>query len=126
MKKPQNPKSNQKTLDLGRKPKEWQRWNQPTRTQHIAQPCSAAVNSRKTDQYICETWWRFGRFVACRLKSRGFDSRSSRHVGTLGKSFTHSVKFRHIHSFILNIYITPLQENYLKAKYSCCVGSASA
>ena len=29
-----------------------------------------------------------GRFVAFRPKGRGFESHSSRHVGTLGKSFT--------------------------------------
>ncbi len=46
-------------------------------------------------------WWLIGRFDAFRPKSRGFESRSSRHVGTLGKSFTHSclwrfgVKLRH-------------------------------
>jgi len=31
-----------------------------------------------------------GRFVAFRPKSRGFESRSSHHIGTLGKSFTRS------------------------------------
>jgi len=46
-------------------------------------------------------WWRFSRVDASRLKDHGFDSCSIRHVGTLGKSFTHSclwrfdVKFRH-------------------------------
>src|SRR6218665_4218287 len=45
--------------------------------------------------------WRFGRVDAFRPKDHGFDSRFSRHVGTLGKSFTHSclwrfrMKFRH-------------------------------
>ena len=45
--------------------------------------------------------WRIGRVDAFRPKGHGFDSSSSRHVGTLGKSFTHSclwrfgVKFRH-------------------------------
>ena len=45
--------------------------------------------------------WRIGRVDAFRPRGHGFDSRSSRHVGTLGKSFTHSclwrfgVKFRH-------------------------------
>ena len=45
--------------------------------------------------------WRIGRVDAFRPKSHGFDSRSSRHAGTLGKSFTHiclwrfGVKFRH-------------------------------
>jgi len=35
-------------------------------------------------------WWRSGRVDAFRPKDHGFDFRSSRHVGTLGKSFTHS------------------------------------
>ena len=45
--------------------------------------------------------WRIGSDDAFRSKGHGFDSRSSRHLGTLGKSFTHScllrfgVKFRH-------------------------------
>ena len=47
------------------------------------------------------TWWRFGRVDVFRPKGQGFDSRSSRHVGTLGKSFIHGclwrfgVKLRH-------------------------------
>src|SRR6218665_3823865 len=49
----------------------------------------------------CPTCWRFGRVDTFRPKGHGFDSRSSRHVGTLSKSFTHiclwrfGVKFRH-------------------------------
>ena len=45
--------------------------------------------------------WRIGRVDAFRPKGHGFDSRSSRHVSTLGKSFIYSylwrfgVKFRH-------------------------------
>ena len=45
--------------------------------------------------------WRIGRVDAFRPKGLGFDSRSGRHVGTLGKSFTQSclwrfgMKFRH-------------------------------
>ena len=45
--------------------------------------------------------WRIGKVDAFRPKGHGFDSRSSRHVGTLGKSFIHSclwhfgMKFRH-------------------------------
>src|SRR6218665_3119573 len=45
--------------------------------------------------------WRIGRVDAFRPKGHGFDSRSSHHVVTLGKSFTHSclwrfgMKFRH-------------------------------
>ena len=34
------------------------------------------------------TWWLIGRFVAFRPKGRGFEFRSNRHIGTLGKSFT--------------------------------------
>ena len=45
--------------------------------------------------------WRIGRVDAFRPKGHGFDSRSSRHVGALGKFLTHNclwcfcVKFRH-------------------------------
>src|SRR6218665_1178458 len=45
--------------------------------------------------------WRIGRVVTLRPKGCGFESRSSRHVVTLGKSFTRScllcfsVKLRH-------------------------------
>src|SRR6218665_1993860 len=38
----------------------------------------------------CWPWWRIGRVDAFRPDGRGFESRSSRHVGTLGKSFTYS------------------------------------
>jgi len=34
------------------------------------------------------TWWRLGWVDYFQPEGRGFDSRSSRHVGTLGKSFT--------------------------------------
>ena len=34
-------------------------------------------------------WWHIGRVDAFRPKGPGFESRSSRHVGTLGKSFTY-------------------------------------
>src|SRR6218665_2761179 len=50
---------------------------------------------------LCGVWWLIGRFDASRPKRHGFDSRSSRHVETLGKSFTRSclwcfgVKLRH-------------------------------
>ena len=36
------------------------------------------------------TWWRIGWVDDFQPDGRGFDSRSSRHVGTLGKSFTYS------------------------------------
>src|SRR6218665_1050226 len=46
-------------------------------------------------------WWLSGRFDALPPEGRRFESHSSRHVGTLGKSFTRSclwrfgVKLRH-------------------------------
>ena len=39
-------------------------------------------------------WWLIGRFIAFRSKGRGFESRSSRHVGTLDKFFTRSCLWR--------------------------------
>ena len=51
--------------------------------------------------YMWERGLRIGRVDAFRPRGHGFDPRSSRHVGTLSKSFTHScllrfgVKFRH-------------------------------
>src|SRR6218665_640078 len=58
------------------------------------------------DQKIMSTintgmWWRIGRVDNFQPEGPGFDSRSSRHIGTLGKSLTHSclwrfsVKLRH-------------------------------
>ena len=50
---------------------------------------------------LCGAWWRISWVYAYRSKGHGFDSPSSRHVGTLSKSFTDSclwrfsVKFRH-------------------------------
>ena len=38
----------------------------------------------------CEGVWRIGRVDGLRPKGHGFDSRSSRHVGTLGKSLAHN------------------------------------
>ena len=40
------------------------------------------------------TWWRIGRVDACRSEGCEFESRSSRHVGTLGKSITRSCLWR--------------------------------
>ena len=37
---------------------------------------------------LCGTWWRLGWDDDFQPEGRGFDSRSSRHVGTLGKFFT--------------------------------------
>src|SRR6218665_3890670 len=39
-------------------------------------------------------WWIIGRFVAFCPNGRGFEFRSSRHVGTLGKFFTRSCMWR--------------------------------
>src|SRR6218665_3069197 len=45
--------------------------------------------------------WIIGRVYTCQPEGRGFESLSSRHIGTLGKSSTHSclwhfgVKLRH-------------------------------
>src|SRR6218665_1839030 len=60
---------------------------------------------------------RIGRVDAFRPKGHGFDSRSKRHVETLGKSFTHSclwrfgIKFRHT---IYAVLRTPLSSSVLK------------
>ena len=49
----------------------------------------------------CVTWWHIGGFDVFRPKDREFESRSSRHVRILNKSFTRSclwrlgVKLRH-------------------------------
>ena len=59
------------------------------------------ITDNKNPDDICGTWWRFDRVNALHPKGYGFDSRCSRHVGKLGKSFIHSclwrfsVKFRH-------------------------------
>src|SRR6218665_1870823 len=44
--------------------------------------------------HTCEAWWLIGRFDTFRPNGCGFESRSSRHVGTLGKSFTRSCLWR--------------------------------
>ena len=60
-----------------------------------------------TTSYVYGAWWLICRFVTFRPKGRGFEFRSSRHVGILGKSFTRSclwrcgVKFRHSISAVL-------------------------
>ena len=54
-----------------------------------------------TGTLLCGTWWHIGWVHSFQLEGRGFDSRSSRHVWTLGMSLTHSclwrfgVKLRH-------------------------------
>ena len=42
----------------------------------------------------CGLWWLCGRFGAMRPEGRGFESHSSRHIGTSGKSFTRSCLWR--------------------------------
>jgi len=71
---------------------------------------------------IYGAWWAGGsfiEFVAFRPKRHGFKSRSSRHVGTLGKSFTRSsfgVKLLHS---IRDVSGAPLSiVVYLKRRYS--------
>src|SRR6218665_2528417 len=62
-------------------------------------------------------WWLIGRYVAFRPKGRGFESCSSRNVGTLGKSFTHSCLWRfgvkHWHS-IRAVFEAPLSSSGLE------------
>src|SRR6218665_2369078 len=43
---------------------------------------------------IYGTLWRIGKDEAFRTEGRGFESRSSRHIGTLGKSLTRSCLWR--------------------------------
>src|SRR6218665_3585341 len=73
-------------------------------TIHVYQPqitSCACVNVIDVILINCGTWWRFGRVDHFRAKGHGFDSRSSRQVGTFGKFLTHNclwrfgVKFRH-------------------------------
>src|SRR6218665_24580 len=63
-------------------------------------------------QMIVGHVWRTGRVDAFCPKSHGFESRSSRHVGTLGKSLTHSclwrlgVKLRHKIRAVLGVLLS--------------------
>ena len=67
---------------------------------HIDRPSSLLASCDYLIKF-CWAWWLIGRVDAYRPKGRVFDSRSSRHVGTLGKSFIRSclwrigVKLRH-------------------------------
>ena len=74
-------------------------------------------------QLLSKAWWLIGRFVAFRPKDCGFESRSNRHLGTLGKSFTRSclwrfgVKLRHsIHA----VSEAPLSSSGLER---CCINN---
>ena len=53
--------------------------------------CLRSNTSMLRTQYVtiyCGAWWRLGWVDSFQPEGRGFDSRSSLHVGTLGKSFT--------------------------------------
>ena len=58
--------------------------------------CSELVRQLPTEfvPTHCGAWWLIGRFVSFRPKACGFESCSSRHVGTLDKSFTRSFIWR--------------------------------
>src|SRR6218665_1300387 len=57
--------------------------------------------------------WGIGRDAAFRPKGHGFASRSSRHVGTLGKFLTHSC-----------LWLFGVQLRHSIRHNPCCVGSA--
>src|SRR6218665_2957101 len=74
----------------------------------ITNPSHISINISRSialdiiyEQVYVGRGWCIGRVDTFCPKGYGFDSRSSRHVGTLGKSFSHSclwrfgVKFRH-------------------------------
>ena|SRR6218665_800012 len=67
--------------------------------------------------YMRGLCWLIGRFVTFHLKGHGIKSHSSRHVGTLGKSFTRSclwlfsVKLRHS---IRAVSLAPLSNSGLE------------
>ena len=71
--------------------------NGHTNTHHRSTLSSCLSNN--TDMLL--VWWLIGRFDAYRPKGRGFESLSSRHVESLGKSFTRNclrsfgMKLRH-------------------------------
>src|SRR6218665_3870889 len=46
-------------------------------------------------KHITGTWWRIVRVEAFQPEDCGFESRSSRHIGTLRKSLTHSCLWRY-------------------------------
>jgi len=54
----------------------------------ILSPVNPAYTTGMPPNILTEVWWLICRFDALCLKGRGFESRSSHHVETLGKSFT--------------------------------------
>src|SRR6218665_3857092 len=74
---------------------------------------NAPKNSSKRNIIFGGGGWRLiGRFVAFRPKGRGFESSSSRQIGTFCKSFLHSQLPMGLRREILT-------------QHPCCVGSAS-
>src|SRR6218665_1938841 len=57
---------------------------------YINQSINQSINQPTNQPFNCGVWWLIGRFVAFNPKGRRFESHSSCHVGTLGKSFTRS------------------------------------
>jgi len=57
--------------------------------------------------YICGTWWRVVRVDAVRQECRGFESRSSRHVGTFGQ--------------VLRLQLPVAQWSETPTQHPCCV-----
>src|SRR6218665_533123 len=64
--------------------------NQGFSPTHAIQPNRLTTLPPSHSQLYCieNIWWRLGCVDSFQPEGRGFDSRSSRHVGTLGKSFT--------------------------------------
>src|SRR6218665_1239756 len=85
----------------------------------IAEVCMASLQGGYSEAF-CGARWLIGRFDAFRPKGRGFESRSSRHVKTLGKSFTRSclwcfgVILRHSIHAVLALLEAPLSSSGLE------------
>src|SRR6218665_1746343 len=81
---------------------------------------SAIQTNVKSISIILSLWNVVAHWLSFHLEGRGFDSRSSRQVGTLGKSLTHSclwrfgVKLRHS---IRAVSGALLSSSYLKRRY---------
>ena len=58
-------------------------------------------------------WWHFGRVKAFRPEGRVFESRSSRHEGTLSKSLTRSCLWRFGVKFRRSIRAQSFEDVYL-------------
>jgi len=69
---------------------QWQTDRDSHQRERLRQKQKNRNRGRDTMKNGCGTWWRFGWDDDFQLEGREFDSRSSHHVGTLGKSFTYS------------------------------------